>query len=240
MVFHFIKDAQWLQSLYVKGSSLLHPMICHNIGKLNMIKKAFHMVSIEQVEGSYFEFGVYEGTSLLAAVKAHQSITAKKSLPFYKQVYDRQFFGFDSFDEGFRYSEEADEHPFFMEGDFTSSFDDCQKRFKKYDKVTLVKGYFEQILEGKTPQILCKEDKCAIVFIDCDLMHPSFLALDFVAPALQEGSVVILDDYFSYKGDPNKGVSGAWQRFLTAHPNIKAREFHPYGYTGLSFIIYEV
>jgi len=240
MFFNFIKNSYWLQTAYVKLSSSIHPMICHNTGKLDMIKKALHFSSIEHVKGSYFEFGVFEGTSLLSAVRVHNTIIHKKSIPFYKEVYKRKFYGFDSFDEGFKYSDEIDDHPFFEEGDFTSSYERCKKRLKPYKNIELIKGYFEDTIAEKKCSEMFDGEKCAIIFIDCDLLHPSYLALEFVSSSLVEGSVVILDDYFAYKGDPEKGVCGAWNRFLNEHKEIKAQPFHQYGYTGMSFIIYKV
>lgn len=240
MLFKFIKDSYWLQTLYVKISAAIHPMICHNIGKLEMIKASLHFASIEQVEGSYFEFGVFEGTSLLSAARNHNTIISKNSIPFYKDVYDRKFYGFDSFDGGFKYSEDIDRHPFFKEGDFASSYERCKKRLKPYDNVELIKGYFEDTIADKKCSEMFDGEKCAIVFIDCDLLHSSYLALEFVLSSLVEGSIIILDDYFAYKGNPEKGVCGAWNRFLSEHSEIKTQQFHQYGYTGMSFIVQDI
>ena len=55
---------------------------------------------------------------------------------------------------------------------------------------------------------------CNCIFIDTDLMNPSKIALDFIKPILQQGSIIILDDYFAYKGNSNKGTAGALKNFL--------------------------
>ena len=52
-----------------------------------------------------------------------------------------------------------------------------------------------------------------IIFIDSDTYSSSAQAFRFVLPIIQKGSYVILDDYFSYKGDESKGVSRAFKEF---------------------------
>lgn len=228
MLFNIAKNSSFIQNFVVNIMTNIHPSIMHNLGKIEIIKKAMWNCELEQVEGSYFEFGVYEGTSLYASVKAHRNI---------KSVMKRNFYGFDSFDEGFKYFDKRDEHPFFKEGDFISSFTKVKKRFANLPHVKLIKGYFEEtIADGKGDHIYGK-DKCAIAFIDCDLMGPSVVALTYVAPLLQEGSIIIIDDYYAYKGKEDLGPYGAFKSFLNTHSTIKVREFADYGYGGKAFIV---
>lgn len=212
----------------------------HNIGKVEIIKKAFHQVTTEQVEGGYFEFGVFEGSSLYAAVHAHKEISSKKSEKFYTKKFARHFYGFDSFDQGFKYLDENDKHPFFKEGDFTSSYGKCKKRFKNHPHVKLIPGYFEESVGGKSAAEMFPEGKCAILFIDCDLTNPAYVVLDFMKSSLQKGTIIILDDYYAYNADPEKGTAGALARFLRENPSILVREFFEYGYNGKSFVVYSV
>lgn len=240
MLLFITQRFQRLLNFYIRLQAALPPPVLHNIGKIEIIKKSLHQVTIEQVEGSYFEFGIFEGNSLLASICAHKCISSQSSLKFYKKAFNRQFYGFDSFDEGFKYLDTNDKHPFFNEGAFISSYEKCVRRFKKYPEVKLVKGYFEDTVGGKVARTLFPNEKCAIVFIDCDLTNPAYIVLEFMKTIFQVGTVVILDDYFAYNGDPNKGTSGAFTKFLENNPNIKAREFFDYGYTGKSFIIYSL
>jgi len=237
MLLNIINKSQFLQNIYVSLQSAIHPVILHNTGKIEIIKKALHQISIEQVKGGYFEFGIYEGTSLLAAVKSYKSIQSIKSIKFYKKVFHRKFYGFDSFDDGFKYHDSTEKHQFFAEGDFKSSYKKCKKRFKKYKNVELIKGYFEDSIQGEKLSEMFPGEKCAIVFIDCDLKKPASIALEYVKEYLQEGSVIILDDYFAYKGKVELGTCGALVKFLKENKNIKVREFFKYGYTGCSFIV---
>lgn len=198
--------------------------------KIGMIKKALFHCELENIPGNYYEFGVYEGTSLLAAAYMHRRLQSR---------FDRQFFGFDSFDEGFRYFNENDRHPFFKEGDFKSSFVKTQKRMRRFPNIHLVKGYFENTIAGKKPDGTYGT-QAAVVFIDCDLAGPALIALSFVRPLLQPGTVLIIDDYWAYKGSDTLGTCGAVNHFLTENPGIKLRPYYGYGHGGTSFIVSKV
>lgn len=228
MLFEIAKRFNFIQNLVVNIQTSLHPSIMHNLGKIEMIKKAMWHSELESLEGDYFEFGIYEGTSLYAAVKAHQKIASK---------FKRNFYGFDSFDAGFKYFDDKDNHPFFKEGDFVSSYEKAKKRFRKFPNVKLIKGYFEETTTTAEARDIYGNNLCAIVFIDCDLMHPAVVALEYVQPILQKGSIIILDDYFAYKGDKKLGTCGALNTFLQKYPNITVREFADYGYGGKSFVV---
>lgn len=227
-MFKFLSQNIFVQNLIVNILTKYHPAIDHNIGKIKLIKNVMWLCELEKIEGSYFEFGVYNGTSLFAAMKSHLNL---------KSNLVRKFYGFDSFDDGFKYFVSEDNHSFFKEGDFVSSFSRVKKRFLKYNNVTLIKGYFEETVKDKSVHDLYTNEKCAIIFIDCDLMNPSTIALNFIKPILQIGSIIILDDYWSYKANINLGVAGAFNKFLNENTNIKVRKYFDYGIGGTSFII---
>jgi len=228
MLLQIAKNSMFLQNLVAKIVGGLHPTIEHNLAKIELIKKALFHCELEKIEGSYFEFGIYEGTSLYAAVNMHKKHFGS---------IERNFYGFDSFDDGFKYFDDNDKHPFFKEGDFISSYSKVKKRFKKYPNVNLIKGYLEESIFNKKTTKICGEDKCAIIFIDTDLMNPSKIALDFIKPILEQGSIIILDDFFAYKGDSSKGTAGALNSFLSENNTIKLREYYKYGQGGISFIV---
>lgn len=229
MIFDLAKRSHFLQELVIKIVSAIHPSIEHNLDKVAILKKALWHCELEKIEGGYFEFGIYEGTSLYAALQNYLKL---------RSIIKRNFYDFDSFDEGFKYFDLKDHHPFFKEGDFKSSYARAVKRFKKYQNVHLVKGYFEETIAGKDIRTMYSNEQCAIVFIDCDLMNPALTALKFVAPVLQEGSVIILDDYWAYRGDHRRGTCGALRAFLDTYPNIGVRPYCTYGYGGQSFVVY--
>ncbi len=231
-MFSIAKNSHWLQTQVVRAIASLHPAIGHNIEKNGAIKKAFYLTNLESVPGDYVEFGMYEGTSFIGAFECN----LRTKLPVGPE---RAFWGFDSF-EGFKYTQDADAHPFFKEGDFKSSYDKTRRRIERHfrgrAKWTVTPGYVEDTIGGKSaPQFGIAN--VAVAFIDVDLGEPTRVALDFLAPGLQEGSIIIFDDYFAYRGSLTLGVAGAFAEFQKKHPNLVFRRLLDYGYGGQGFIL---
>ena len=90
-MFEVAKRAHWLQTLVVQVLSGVHPAIEHNVGKTLALKKAFYAAALEALPGDYAEFGVFEGTSLIAAFENDRRLRPKEVPP-------RTFWGFDSFE----------------------------------------------------------------------------------------------------------------------------------------------
>jgi O-methyltransferase len=232
-MFSFARRAHWLQTLVVRLVSGLHPAIEHNVQKTLALKKAVYFCALEGLAGDYVEFGVFEGTSLIAAFENDRRLRPGSVPP-------RAFWGFDSFEGGFKYFDERDRHPFFREGDFSSSYQQVGRRVGRHIRGraawTLVPGYFEDSLAGKTAPALGIQS-IAVALIDCDLGTPAELALNFMRPALQNGSVLILDDYFAYRADPARGVAGAFARFQAENPALHFRRLFDYGHGGQGFVL---
>lgn len=103
LLFKISRSLLSLQNLIIKMINLVHPSIEHNVGKYEMLKKALFFCELEGIEGSYFEFGIFEGASLFSAAYCHRKMRSK---------FQRRFYGFDSFEEGFKYFMPEDSHSF--------------------------------------------------------------------------------------------------------------------------------
>ena len=64
-----------------------------------------------------------------------------------------------------------------------------EKRFK------IIKGFYKDTLVNKSNNKLAR-----IIFIDCDTYSSTLLALNYMKSSLQLGTIIILDDYFAYRG----------------------------------------
>ena len=190
-ILNFARNNQFIQNLTINIMTSIPQTITINLSIIEILKKAFYYCDLESIEGSYFEFGVFKGTSMYAALNAYNKIN--------KNNIDRNFYGFDSFDHGFKYFDSKDKHSFFKEGDFIYPFEKVQKRLKKFNNLKLIKGYFEETLSKETSQNIIKSEKCAIAFIDCDLLNPAHLSLSYLKPILQLGSILIIDDFWLIK-----------------------------------------
>jgi hypothetical protein len=152
-----------------------------------------------------------------------------------------RFYGFDSF-EGLPAIKGTDEGGEFREGQYSLSLDQFKelisKRGVRLDKVNLVKGWYEKVLNGDTRQRLSTK-KAAFVFIDCDLYESTVPVLNFIMDYLQSGTVIAFDDWHSFKGSPEKGEQKAFNEWLRRNPAVEALEFRKFGWSGNSFILHE-
>lgn len=223
--------SHWLQTLAVRLITGLHPAIEHNVEKTRALKKAFHLVNLEGVEGDYLEFGMFEGTSFIAAFECHLKTRQPATKP-------RHFRGYDSF-AGFKPSI-PDAHPFFASGRFNSDFERTRRRiehhFRERSAWTVTPGFLEDTVQGKDIGAAGVE-RVAVAFIDVDLGTPARIALDYLYPALQNGSVLVLDDSFAYRGSLERGVAGAFESFKAEHPELVFRRAFDYGYGGQAFVL---
>jgi hypothetical protein len=101
-----------------------------------------------------------------------------------------------------------------------------------------------RLVEGEYRHSLTEELKrelpiraAAIVMIDCDLYESALQALDFVGDYLVDGSVVLFDDWYNFKGDPNRGEQRAFREWLGRNPRLGASRYMNYAWHGLSFIV---
>ena len=202
----------------------------HNIAKYQALKKAFYLTALEKHEGDYLEFGVFTGSSFVFSVKAHRSLQGLAKLP-------TRFFGFDSF-AGFGPVGENEKHPFYTDNNFSVDVARVTQNIKKQTKgaeTRLVPGFFEETLRKSTSSYGIQ--RARIVLIDCDLKEPASLALQFVRPILQQGTILIMDDFFSYKGDTKRGVHGAFSEFCQKNPAYIWRRVCDYGFGGAVMIL---
>jgi hypothetical protein len=226
-----LRKARFLQDLYLKMACAVHPSISHNIEKIEAIKKAMFAVDLDQLDGDYLEFGVFDGTSFIAAYKCWQTTR-------YKDSPERAFYGFDSFN-GFKYFDPSDAHPVWTEGAFASDYADVSQRVGRAIKKArwkLIPGYLETSLASKKPSDFGIEH-VSVALLDLDLGGPTKIALDFMRPALQRGTILLFDDYFAYRGDPTKGEAGAFNQFQAENPALEFVHFRDFGIFGRSFIV---
>lgn len=231
MIIQLAKRFPILQNLAAWIISRIPPVVEHNLQKYSALKKAFYLTGLEQLDGDYLEFGVFTGSSFVFATKIHQRLK-------YLGPVKTRFFGFDSF-SGFGKVSEEDRHPFYLDSIFSVDAESVIRNIKRQSKgveVEITKGYFDDTLKGKASRDFGVE-KSRIVFIDCDLKEPSKVVLEFVRPTLQQGTILMMDDFYSYRGDPTKGVAGAYYEFCERYPQYQWRKLFDYGFVGVAYII---
>ncbi len=232
---NFIKNNLFLQNFAASIVSYIHPFIEVNVAKYMAIKKAMYITATDQTYGSYMEFGVFTGSSFNFAMKINKQI---------EKIFGKancEFIGFDSF-QGFGKINEDDRHHFYKDETFSVNVEKVLKNIKKSAKgqqMRIIKGFFHETIKDKTTQDL-NIDKARVVLIDCDLKESTRLALEFIRPSIQEGTIILFDDYIWFKGSKKKGEYSAFNDFKNKYPEILFRRVFDYGYGSRAFIAHKV
>ena len=218
---------------------------------------AADFVFSENIEGDYLEFGVCKGASFIEAYDACEEAKKWNSKKFNEQSFENKknanesfqriivknnirYFAFDSFEGLPKENKDDEEHPRFHEGRFKSSkqffINSCKLNNLDLSKVVVCEGFYEKSLNDdflKNNNLT----KAAIVMIDCDLYSSTQTVLKFITPLLQNGTIIIFDDWFTYKGMKNKGQQKATDEWLKINNNIDLVEHSRYGKSQKSFIV---
>ena len=230
-----IKNNLFIQNFVGTLVSFIPPYLEFSLAKYQGIKKAMFITAHDTTYGSYLEFGVFTGSSFNFAMKVNKKIEKI----FGKS--DCEFIGFDSFN-GFGEIKEEDKNPRFKDHTFAVNE---QKVLKNIDNVArgqkyrIVKGFYQDTIKNKTTEDL-KINKARVVMIDCDLKESTRIALEFIKPSIQEGTIILFDDYIFFKGNKDKGEYGAFEDFQNNNPQILFRRAFDYGYGSRAFIAYKV
>ena len=218
-----IKKNLLIQNFVASIVSLVPAYLEFTVGKYLAIKKALYITAHDATHGSYLEFGVFTGSSFNFAMKVN-----KKIEKIFGKM-DCEFIGFDSF-KGFGEIKKEDENPAFKNHIFSVNEKKVLQNIKKSakgQKMRIIKGFYQDTIKNKTAQDL-NIDKARVVMIDCDLKEPARLALEFIRPAIQEGTIILFDDFVFFKGNENKGEFGAFNDFRKKYPEILFRRIFDY------------
>lgn len=200
--------------------------------RLNMLQQSFQYVRNEKVPGEYFEFGVARG---LTFAGAHQ-VRNKYGSPVSK------FYAFDSF-QGFPELSNIDsEFKRFKEGEEKWDMNEFTETLEKHgvpeNEVNIFPGWFEDTLTQQLQEKLEEDNvKASVIWVDCDLYESTKKVMDFIRPILQNGTVIVFDDWYCYHADPQKGEQRACSEFLDSHPEVSFIQYQKFGIVGNSFIV---
>ncbi len=223
------------------GSDELSPMarLMAQDSRWPTFHNAVDYINFEQVPGEILECGVFTGVSLALLAQAQQ---------WHQHNTRRRIVGFDSF-EGLPAS--ADEHERWKQGAFATN-DYYHPVLAVGGRVTpavtrelfavcgleepaLEVGLFSETLQRVIPLTY---PQVALLHVDCDLYESARDVLSGVEPALQDGAMILFDDWFLYKGNPDRGEARAFTEFLRTRPHWRAVHYRSYGTCGNAFILF--
>jgi hypothetical protein len=216
----------------------------------SLIRKAAIFVGSDKIEGDYLEFGVFNGVSFIGAYQALEesfrlagtpsAATTAEDRASARRLWERmRFFAFDSF-QGLPEPTGIDaECEDFVGGKFACAETDFRTNLTRagvpLDKVQTVPGWYEDTLNDATIERY-RLEKAAIVNIDCDYYESARSVLEFVTPLLVDGSVIIFDDWYKYRGHPDFGEQRACREWIESHPEWMLTEYQKGGVWKNSFV----
>jgi hypothetical protein len=176
--------------------------------KYLFFRRVFDFLHENEIRGDYHEYGCHRcRTFRMALTEARRH-----------NLDHMKFWAFDSF-EGLPTPTTETSVSKWTQGALTTSegaFRDLVRQHGIYvEKVHTVKGYYSESLTPDLCQrLLEREQKIALVTVDCDLYESAVPVFNFIEPLLQDGSVIYMDDLFvGNKGNPNRGVARAFLEF---------------------------
>lgn len=167
------------------------------------------------IDGYYFEFGSHGGNTMRMAYDA------------FHHLFDWDYVAFDSF-EGLPPIGEIDRQPIWHEGklktDEQEFVDICIRHGIPREKLHAVKGFYDVTLDDDLQRKFLPK-KAAVIYVDCDLYESTVPVLRFIKPFLQEGTVLVFDDWNCFFGDPHRGERRAFKEFIESHPSLRFEHF---------------
>jgi hypothetical protein len=189
-------------------------------------------VQESRLEGNYLEFGVGAGRSAVAAIRANRRLDPPRI---------HRYFLFDSF-QGLPELVGADEGSTqFRAGDYAFSLEAVAATLEQHGAiegadVVLVPGFFDRSLP-EFDRAELRGQPAAIVHIDVDLHASCALALEFVTPQLQPGTLILVDDWNCFAARNDRGERRAFREWLARHLHVRIESYAKYGWHGEAFLV---
>lgn len=181
--------------------------------------------------GDYYEFGLFRGYTYVATQDACRKLN----------ITTTNFYGFDSF-LGLPNVEGIDRaNGQFFNGQFACRKEDVVTYLTSHgidwSRSVLIEGFFKDSLsEDLKKKYPFKH--VGVSFIDCDLYSSTCDVLTWLKDLVQENSILLFDDWYTFGRDPELGQPKAFTEFLAANPSLRAESFLEWDDHGRGFIIH--
>jgi O-methyltransferase len=206
-------------------------------------KRALEFVTIGGIPGALMEFGVLGGWSSRIFCEILRDIFNLNNI-----------YLFDSFEGLPEYHSAVDLESYEIAGrniwadkmkfpaDFVRQFEqphewhirDRLSEIIRPERIIVRKGFYSDTL--KNPP----KENAAVVHIDCDLYQSTVEVLNglYRGRCLQDGTVLLFDDWNCNKGNPNFGERRAFQEFVDSQKDYTATPWFTYGWCGAAYILH--
>lgn len=182
----------------------------------------------------YMEFGILNGESIVDAVRQLRGGLEK-------------VYGFDSF-SGLPPLSQTDENsltkgPSFFSGNYKGLA--VEQVFNSItfssrlapQNLILTPGYFDVSLPKFDKIQLSSAGFPLAFYIDCDLYSSTKDVLEFITDLVDDGSWILLDDYWCYRGSPKHGQRKAFEEWAEKNPELSLTPYSNFRGFGRAFIV---
>ncbi|MBI2206273.1 MAG: class I SAM-dependent methyltransferase [Candidatus Rokubacteria bacterium] len=225
--------------LFTLGRNLLKYRLLRDVsirsdrfGREHMADLAARFARNNRVDGAYLEFGVWRGSTFAQFYHAFRRHGLR--VPMH---------AFDSF-AGLPAPGGVDALPGyepFRAGQFGCSVDQFAREMRARrvpsTAYTVIPGFYDQTL---TPELADRLGirRAALVWIDCVLYESAKPVLDFLGPLLQDGTLLMFNDFYRFKGHPDLGERKALAEFLAQRPGVRVTDYARFSSVGQAFIVH--
>ncbi len=183
------------------------------------------------LQGDILEFGSFQGYTLQCAYHAFKRRQSSSK---------RRFISFDSF-AGIVGSKDEE---VFSDGTYAAS--EKSFRFANFladvpdERVITVAGAYGATLVDNVEHTRERlgPTKAALIHIDCDVEEPAKMALDFATPYMQQGTLIMFDEYDAQYANNMLGERAALRRWLAENPDFEVEHYRSYHVAARSFIVH--
>jgi len=206
----------------------------------SLIEKAAIRCNYDHIIGDYLEFGTYRGRSAINAYRALAAtfenrlvneislMSSDQRTKCQEQWASMRFILFDSF-QGLPGMEGIDlDGDDFLPGQYACPKDAVIENLANSDvdltKFHFVEGWYKDSCVTSTKEKLGIES-AAICWIDCDIYQSTVEVLSFLKNLITDGTILVFDDFFCFRGSPYRGQQRAFREFQQEMPGWVFHEF---------------
>lgn len=225
----------------------------------NFIKNVCKFVVNECVVGDYYEFGVFKGQTLVAFYVRLMDVVKKRiantgindregiALGLRKKIRSETIFhAFDSFEGLPPLTPDDEKSSDFAVGQYSSGIEIVRRLAERHgmpaSRLRCHEGWFSETCTSEYLRASSLKP-AAIIWLDCDLYSSARDALKLVGMLIQDGTMIIIDDWYCFKGHPERGVQKAWSEFINSDEIAQKFKFSDYqndGWARKSFIVNQI
>lgn len=238
-----------IESSYSGPDTTKHCYVFYDADRANAVhreavRRCLEFTAISGIIGDVFEFGVLAGWTsrifaetmrdlmIMGDLRLYDSF---EGLPEYDSVIDRESWEIGGRNIWADKMKFGDDFVASLGGDLAGHIKGRLSTVIRGERIRTFPGFYSDSLRQPTTA------KAALVHMDCDLYQSTVEVLDFLerSDALQDGCVVMFDDWNCNKASPWFGERRAFREFLERQDRYTSSQFFTYGFNGAAFILHD-